>query len=100
MNAVTGFLKAFHTALSAGAFAIVGILSVAGQLDLTPVVALFVKDPAYLGAAMVGVAALFGILHSLSNSSARDMQVDETRERDRDRDGPGREARQKIDAGE
>lgn len=71
------FTTRFRTFISAGAFALVGLVSVAGGIDLTPVVALFVKDPALLGAAMVGVGILFGYLHYLANAA---------RERDKDRE--------------
>lgn len=69
LNAVRNFLKGFRTLISAGAFAVIGLLSVAGSLDLTPVIALFVRDPAMLGAVMVGVGLLFALLRVVSNSA-------------------------------
>lgn len=95
MNAVARFIKGFRTMISAGAFAVVGLLSVAGSLDLTPVVAMFVKDPAKLGAAMVGVGALFAFLRYISSTPVgmKDSPaVDEAPD-------DGKNARQKIDAG-
>lgn len=68
MNAVKCFAKGYRTLLAVLAFLVTGLLSVVGALDLTPVVSLFVKDPAMLGAAMVGVGALFGFLRYLTNS--------------------------------
>lgn len=68
MKAVRLFLKGFRTIGAVLAFLITGLLGAVGTLDLTPVVALFVKDPARLGAAMVMVAALFGWLRWLTTS--------------------------------
>lgn len=68
MNSLGCALSGFRTIVVALALALTGMLGVLGQLDLTPIVALFVKDPAYLGAAMVVVAAVFGFLRFLSST--------------------------------
>lgn len=62
------FLKGWRTLTACAAFVVTGLLSVVGELDLTPVVALAVKNPEYVGVAMVGVGALFGFLRYLSNT--------------------------------
>lgn len=64
------FAQGFRTLASAGALAVVGLLGAAGSIDLTPVVALFVKNPAYLGAAMCGVGLLFGYLRIITKTEA------------------------------
>lgn len=63
------FLKGWRTLGSALGLVVCGILGAAGTIDLTPLVALFVKDPAYLGAAMVLVGLFFGFLRSITSSS-------------------------------
>lgn len=68
METVRCFAKGFRTLLAVLAFLVTGLLSVFGALDLTPIVSLFVKDPAMLGAAMVGVAALFGWLRYVTTT--------------------------------
>ncbi len=68
MNVLSHFAKGFRTIIAALALVIAGLLSAVGTLDLSPVVALFVKNPAYLGAAMVGVGALFGWFRYLSDT--------------------------------
>lgn len=68
MEAVRCFAKGWRTLSAVLAFIITGLLSVVGTLDLTPVIALLVKDPALLGAAMVGVGALFGFLRYLTTT--------------------------------
>lgn len=63
-----GVLRGWRTIAAVLGFLITGFLGVVGTLDLTPVVALFVKDPPLLGAAMVGIAALFGYLRYLTTT--------------------------------
>lgn len=65
MNAL---MKGWRTLSAVLAFLATGLLSVFGAVDLTPVIALFVQDPALLGAAMVGVGILFGVLRAFTNS--------------------------------
>lgn len=62
------FMTGWRTFSAVLAFLIAGLLSVVGALDLTPVVALFVRDPATLGAAMVLIGALFGLLRYFSTT--------------------------------
>lgn len=64
MNALT---KGWRTLSAVLAFLATGLLSVFGAVDLTPVIAMFVQDPALLGAAMVGVGILFGVLRTITN---------------------------------
>jgi hypothetical protein len=64
------FTQGFRTLAGAAAFLIVGLLGAAGSIDLTPLVALFVKNPAYLGAAMVCVGLLFGYLRLITKTAA------------------------------
>lgn len=68
MNLTASVAKGFRTVAAAGAFVVAGLLSVAGSIDLTPVVSLLVKNPAYLGAAMCGVGLLFGWLRYLTTT--------------------------------
>ncbi len=68
MNAVSCFAKGWRTLAAVAAFIITGFLGIVGTLDLTPIVALFVKDPAMVGVAMVGVGALFGWLRYITNT--------------------------------
>lgn len=68
MDALRKFLKGFRTLGTCLAFLLTGLLSVIGSLDLTPLVALFVENPAMLGAVMVCVGALFGYLRYLTNT--------------------------------
>lgn len=68
MKAVSCFMKGWRTLTAAGAFVVAGLFSVVGSIDLTPVVALIVKDPELIGAAMVGVGILFGFLRYLSST--------------------------------
>lgn len=63
------FLKGWRTLAAAGSIAAVGLLSVVGSLDLTPLVALFVQDQKYLGVAMLAVGALFAGLRYLTSSA-------------------------------
>lgn len=67
-NAVALFAKGWRTLSAVLAFLVTGLLSVAGALDLTPVVSLFVNDPALLGAAMVAIGALFGFLRYITST--------------------------------
>lgn len=60
--------KGYRQILTAGAFLGAGLLSVAGTIDLTPLVSLFVKNPAYLGAAMCGVGLLLGWLRYITTT--------------------------------
>lgn len=76
MNAIACFAKGWRTLTAVAAFLVTGLLSVAGTLDLTPVVELFVKDPAMLGVAMVGIAALFGWLRYITNSPLGSKEPD------------------------
>lgn len=69
MNALACFAKGFRTLIAVLGFIICGILSVAGSIDLTPLIALFVKNQAYLGAAMVCVGLLFGWLRYLTTTA-------------------------------
>lgn len=68
MKAVACFAKGFRTIFACLAFIMTGLLSVFGALDLQPVIALFVKDPEILAAAMVAVGALFGFLRYVSTT--------------------------------
>lgn len=68
MNALACFAKGFRTLIAVLGFIICGILTVAGSIDLTPLIALFVKNQAYLGAAMVCVGLLFGWLRYLTTT--------------------------------
>lgn len=61
-------LKGFRTLIPVATFIITGLLSTFGALDLTPLIALFVRDPIYLGAAMVAIGLLFGFLRYLSTT--------------------------------
>lgn len=86
------FLKGWRTLSAVVMFLATGLLSVFGAVDLSPVVALFVQDPALLGAAMVGVGILFGFLRYLTSSPMgyyephRGADVDEAPEFRRDVD--------------
>lgn len=62
------FAKGFRTLIAVLGFIICGVLSVAGSIDLTPLVTLFVKNQAYLGATMVCVGLLFGWLRYLTTT--------------------------------
>jgi hypothetical protein len=62
------FAKGFRTIIAALALIIAGVLSAVGTLDLSPLVAMFVRNPATLGAAMVGIGLLFGWLRYLSTT--------------------------------
>lgn len=70
------FMKGWRTLSACGAFLVTGFLSVFGSLDLTPVVEMFIRDPAMLGVAMVGVGALFGALRYLTSTPLGDSQPD------------------------
>lgn len=67
-SAISCFAKGWRTLAAAGAFVLTGLFSVVGSIDMTPVVALIVKDPELIGAAMVGVGVLFGFLRYLSTT--------------------------------
>lgn len=94
MKAVSCFMKGWRTLTAAGAFVVAGFFSVAGSIDLTPVVALIVKDPELIGAAMVGVGVLFGLLRYFTTTPlmsadphrGADGQVDEAPDLKRDVD--------------
>jgi hypothetical protein len=60
--------KGFRTLIPVATFIVTGLLSTFGALDLTPLVSMFVRDPMYLGAAMVGVGLLFGFLRYLTTT--------------------------------
>lgn len=62
------FMKGWRTLAAAGSLVAVGLLSVVGSLDLTPLVALFVKDQKYLGVAMLAVGGLFAGLRYLTTT--------------------------------
>jgi hypothetical protein len=62
-------VKGLRTYIGAGAFGVIGGLSLLGQFDLTPVVQLFVHNEAALPLAMLGVAIFFGILRSISDTT-------------------------------
>lgn len=62
------FAKGFRTITAAVGIIIAGLLGAVGTIDLTPVVALFVKNPAYLGAAMAGVGVLLGLFRYLTTT--------------------------------
>lgn len=68
MNPIACFAKGWRTLAAVAAFLVTGFLGVVGALDLTPLVALFVKDPQYLGVAMLGIGALFGWLRYITSS--------------------------------
>lgn len=63
-------IKGFRTFVVAGVLgvpsAIAGILSAIGYVDLSPLIALFIKNPAYLPAIMALVAIFFAIMRSIS----------------------------------
>lgn len=63
-------LKGFRTFIGAGAFGVVGALGIIGEFDLTPVVQLFVHNPASLPLAMLGVGIFFGILRYYTDTDA------------------------------
>lgn len=63
------FMKGWRTLTACAAFVVTGLLSIVGELDLTPVVSLAVKNPEYVGVAMVGVGALFAGLRYLTSTS-------------------------------
>jgi len=67
-------VKGFRTYLSAGAFAVAGIATVAGQFDLTPVVALIVKNPDSLPLALLAIGILFGVLRFYTDTTAGGYQ--------------------------
>lgn len=68
MDALACFAKGWRTLTAVAAFLVAGLLSIVGTLDLTPLVQMFVKDPAMLGVAMLGIGALFGWLRYITNS--------------------------------
>lgn len=70
------FLKGWRTLSACAAFAVTGLLSIVGELDLTPVVALAVKNPEYVGVAMVGVGALFAFLRYLTTTGITESTPD------------------------
>jgi hypothetical protein len=62
-------IKGFRTFIGAGAFGVVGGLSLLGQFDLTPVVQLFVKNQSALPLAMLSIAIFFGFLRYVTSTS-------------------------------
>lgn len=68
MRALSTIGKGYRTLMGVVAFIVTGLLSVAGMVDLTPLVALFVKDPAYLGAVMVVVGMVFGFARYMTTT--------------------------------
>lgn len=93
-SAVACFAKGWRTLTACAAFVVTGLLSVAGSIDMTPVVAFIVKDPELVGVAMVGVGVLFGFLRYLSttpimsptHAAGSGSEVDEAPELKRDVD--------------
>jgi hypothetical protein len=61
--------KGFRTFIGAGAIGVVGVLGAVGDVDLTPIVQLFVKDPAALPVVMVLIAIFFGVMRQLTDSA-------------------------------
>lgn len=61
-------IKGARTLAGAGAIGAVGMLSLAGQFDLTPVVQLFVRNPDSLPLAMLLIALFFGAMRYFTDS--------------------------------
>lgn len=76
MNAVSCFAKGWRTLSAVAAFIVTGLLSVVGTLDLTPLVQMFVKNPEYLGLAMLGTGALFGWLRYITSTPMGSKEPD------------------------
>lgn len=66
MNAC--FMKGWRTLSATGALVVTGLLGAVGEVDLKPVVALFVKEPELLGVAMVAIGLFFGLLRYLTTA--------------------------------
>lgn len=66
-------LTSLRSFLGAGAFALVGLLGILGTFDLSPIVGLFVTDPATLPIAMLLIGIFFGVLHYYTASDT--MQI-------------------------
>ncbi len=62
--------QGFRTLATAGALVVIGGMSAVGSLDLTPLVSMFVKNPASLGATMVVIGLVFGYLRFITHTSA------------------------------
>jgi hypothetical protein len=65
----TNKFRGARTFIGAGVFAVVGILSLLGQFDLTPLVQLFVKNPDSLPLVMLLIAIFFGAMRYVTSTS-------------------------------
>lgn len=60
--------KGFRTMIGAGAVGILGLASLTGNVDLTPVLHLFVSDENQVGLVLCLAAILFGVLRYYTNT--------------------------------
>lgn len=60
--------KGVRTFIGAGAFGVIGIMSMLGDFDLTPLVQLFVRNPDSLPLAMLLICIFFGALRYCTNT--------------------------------
>jgi len=65
---VTTKIKGFKTLITSAAVAGVGIVNMAGGLDLRPLFSYFVKDESQLGAIMVMLGIIFAVLRVISTT--------------------------------
>ena len=61
-------LVGLRTFVGAGAVALVGIAQLAGSVDITPLVHLFVKDQDQVGLVIVVLAVFFGFLRYITTT--------------------------------
>lgn len=99
MNVVSCFAKGWRTISAVLAFIIAGFLGVLGTIDLTPVIALFVKDPELLGAAMVFVGLLFGFLRYVTTTPLFSAAPDPHRGADSEVDEAPMDLKRDVDTG-
>ena len=62
-------IKGFRTFIGAGALGLVGMLSILGELDLTPLVKLFVRNDDALPLALLGISIFFGVMRYLTDTT-------------------------------
>jgi hypothetical protein len=68
LAALKAKLKGFRSFITAGAVAGIGMLQLAGDIDITPVLRLVVKDENEIGVILVIVAFLMVILRSITST--------------------------------
>lgn len=69
-NRLQNKVKGLRTFIVSGAIGVVGVLSLLGQFDLTPLVQLFVHNDDSLPLVMLLIAITFGTLRYFTDTSA------------------------------